>query len=456
MENWKRWFQPRILERGREYFDEGRVQTVEHSGDGYSAVVQGTEDYEVEILLEGDSIQEMFCNCRYAEDWNYCKHMAAVLFAVTAGKAVPKKRVSQNTRITPETLAARIPDDRLRPLLAELMSADEKLYREMLLQYGGAGPDECARTLRKTLTGIKKRYADRGGYINYHDVKGYTAEIADFIKRQAASLITQNAPFLAFQLGLEAVQEYDRCGVDDSEGWSAMVIEAMEHLREQVLSAADEESASKIFDLLAGSYRPDRFDGLVRDFVEETLFSYFQDETSERKKLALADQWIATLEKTAGDNYSSEFEIQGLLVRRYDIMKELSMPEEERNAFLERYLNFSAVRKLYVQHMLDTGRPEEAARLLEEGKSVNQDRPGLVADYSERLIDVYAQLGRRDRLLKELEYHVLTLGSGGLEMLNRLKMPAPRSSGSNTGSVTSPDGIAASWSLWNLRACGNG
>jgi len=36
-------------------------------------------------------------------------------------------------------------------------------------------------------------------------------------------------------------------------------------------------------------------------------------------------------------------------------------------------------------------------------------------------MDLYEQLGQRDKLLAELEYHVFTLSSGGMEMLNRLK-----------------------------------
>lgn len=82
MGSWKNWFQPHILERGRTYFDEGRVSALEHTEDGYTATVEGTEEYEVEILLDEDSIEDMICDCPYAENGNACKHMAAVLFAV--------------------------------------------------------------------------------------------------------------------------------------------------------------------------------------------------------------------------------------------------------------------------------------------------------------------------------------------------------------------------------------
>ncbi len=45
----------------------------------------------MEILLDGNSIEDMFCDCPYAEEGNYCKHMAAVLFAVDAGEPSMRK-----------------------------------------------------------------------------------------------------------------------------------------------------------------------------------------------------------------------------------------------------------------------------------------------------------------------------------------------------------------------------
>lgn len=91
MESWKNWFQPYILERGRTCFDEGRVSELERTEDGYTATVEGTEEYEVEVLLDGDSIEDMICDCPYAEDGNVCMHMAAVLFAAAAAESSKEK-----------------------------------------------------------------------------------------------------------------------------------------------------------------------------------------------------------------------------------------------------------------------------------------------------------------------------------------------------------------------------
>lgn len=46
----------------------------------------------------------MLCDCPYAEDGNACKHMAAVLFAVTAAEPSKKKDSEGENRLTPADL----------------------------------------------------------------------------------------------------------------------------------------------------------------------------------------------------------------------------------------------------------------------------------------------------------------------------------------------------------------
>jgi len=186
MNTWKNRFQPHILERGQDYYNEGRVSKLERTEDGYAAIVDGTGEYEVEILLDGDSIEDMTCDCPYAEDGNYCKHMAAVLFAVSASKPPMKKAPAE--RLTPDGLVEKIPDLQLRPLLTELVSADDKLYRALLLRYGESSLNECMEILKKELTSIGRRYAGRDGYIEYGYAGGFSEEIADYTQRQTKIL----------------------------------------------------------------------------------------------------------------------------------------------------------------------------------------------------------------------------------------------------------------------------
>ena len=405
MKPWKDWFQPHILERGRVYFEEGRVSELERTEDGYVAIVEGTEEYEVEILLEGDSIEDMLCDCPYAEDGNTCKHMAAVLFAVDAEPS-EKKAPTTKKRLTPAGLVEKIPDGQLRPLLTELISADEKLYRALLLRYGETTLDECMKTLKRELASI------------YRNSDDFECDIADFIQQQSQMLLGRGEPLPALRVGMDALREFASYEEEENCGY---VDNAMDVMLTDILCACKEDAASEVFDFLLKSAGSAGEHWMVREFAEQAIFSRFSGEAFDKKKLEFVDRQIANLEASDKQSYSIEYEMARLLTRRFDLMKKLSRPKEEMDGFLERYTNYSDIRKLRIRQALDDRKTDEAIRLLEEGKSADRDKRGLVAEYSEWLMDLYERQGRHDKLLAELEYHVFTLSFGGMEMLGRLK-----------------------------------
>ncbi len=275
MESWKNWFPSHILGRGLAYFDEGRVSDQERTEDGYTATVEGTEEYEVEILLDGDSIEDMICDYPYAEDGNACKHMAAVLFAAAAAESSKEKAPAKKECLTPNRLVEKVPDSQLRPLLTELISADEKFYRALLLRYGGASLDECIKTLRKELVSIGRQYADRDGCIDYYHGERFLEAIADHIRRQTATLLARNAPLLAFQTGMDVLRKYSDYSIDDSNGDCALIMDAMDNMCADVLAATDETIAETIFDILADCAKSDQEDWFVQDFASQMVFSHF-------------------------------------------------------------------------------------------------------------------------------------------------------------------------------------
>ena len=77
---WQRFFREHILDRGYDFFRDGAVNDLKKVGDVLTATVEGTFDYFVKISFNGELITNMSCSCPYAENGNYCKHMAAVLF----------------------------------------------------------------------------------------------------------------------------------------------------------------------------------------------------------------------------------------------------------------------------------------------------------------------------------------------------------------------------------------
>jgi len=91
--------------RGSSYYTAGRVRglKVDEELDRYTAKVIGTHTYDVEISVDKAGDVEMNCTCPAFEDNWCCKHIAAVLIAVSKQQALSARRPSQQIPQTPQT-----------------------------------------------------------------------------------------------------------------------------------------------------------------------------------------------------------------------------------------------------------------------------------------------------------------------------------------------------------------
>lgn len=93
---WDYLFSAQILERGKEYFQNGNVKKMTHRGATYQADVVGTRTYKVVVYLTDRVHPRLSCDCLYAEDGRLCKHMAAVLCAIEAEEDSAGKQTGEN------------------------------------------------------------------------------------------------------------------------------------------------------------------------------------------------------------------------------------------------------------------------------------------------------------------------------------------------------------------------
>lgn len=76
----------KILMRGEEYYESGAVSDLKETLPGeWTATVDGTSSYTVEISLEGNKVDSWYCDCPY--DGGICKHVVATLFAIRDDRA---------------------------------------------------------------------------------------------------------------------------------------------------------------------------------------------------------------------------------------------------------------------------------------------------------------------------------------------------------------------------------
>lgn len=81
LDNFENFVPYRILVRGEEYYEIGAVSKLEEDSPGeWTATVEGTENYSVEISMDGKEIESWYCDCPY--DGEICKHVVATLLAI--------------------------------------------------------------------------------------------------------------------------------------------------------------------------------------------------------------------------------------------------------------------------------------------------------------------------------------------------------------------------------------
>lgn len=252
---WKNEFTSLILMRGKKYFEEGHVQRIQQCGDTYIAAVTGTEEYEVEITVSEDGIEEMICTCPYTQRDN-CKHMAAVLFALESGNvAVEELPPPKQPPIVPHVpmeipwLEAidHLPEDVVRKELLKLADRDERLKNRLAVLYLGKLPEGQLQNWQADLQEIAAEYADRRGRICKDDVWDFMDELGNFLAAKLPLLCKVKAVMDAFYLTwivMETVLEWALDDPYDEMGY--LFVDCEEALR-KIYSMASETQREQMF-----------------------------------------------------------------------------------------------------------------------------------------------------------------------------------------------------------------
>ena len=166
---WKKVFSKNILERGREYYENGAVEIVSNYSDLIEAEVEGSDIYNVSIELRDGEIEGMECDCPYAKSGFLCKHMAATLFAA-------EQRPDAPTGSWEEALE-KLDETEMRTLLKKLAVKDRSI-REMIILSVRPGHYDPVHQ-RRVIKHIIDSYGD--GDFSEYDLM---SELSEYLKEQ--------------------------------------------------------------------------------------------------------------------------------------------------------------------------------------------------------------------------------------------------------------------------------
>ncbi|GGM14286.1 hypothetical protein GCM10010129_68070 [Streptomyces fumigatiscleroticus] len=228
----------RSFERGLGYLDAVTGMEVEEKA--VTAVVHGTDAYEVELSLGTDTGLSGRCDCPYGQEGNFCKHCVAVgLTVLRRAKEIPGQRAAARTRASAlDAWLKALSQEELRALVRELADEDRQLRRRLELRAAAARSD--LGTVRdRILALIDPRPFARYGYVEYADAPGYARQVeeaADALRALAAGERAAQAVGLAedaIRLLGEAYGE-----IDDSDGAVAQAAAAVAEVHLEACRAA--------------------------------------------------------------------------------------------------------------------------------------------------------------------------------------------------------------------------
>ena len=145
LDNFENFVPYKILVRGEEYYDTDAVSELEETSPGeWTATVEGTDDYNVEISMNGKEVESWYCDCPC--DGEICKHVVAALLAIRDNnKRVSRSAFSKMRIVTKEEEVVQ-PDVDIKQLLSFISPQEISTF---ISEYASTNPEFKAAFLKR-------------------------------------------------------------------------------------------------------------------------------------------------------------------------------------------------------------------------------------------------------------------------------------------------------------------
>jgi hypothetical protein len=431
LHNFESCVDKKIVARGYDYYENNYVTSVEETEKNvYVAEVEGSELYTVEVELNDQAeIVDSQCDCPY--DWGeYCKHQAAVFFALRDIRSNPGRNTSSNPgsnnpdgeavqqsvpkkRKTPDMkkiLSARTKDELVEFLLA-IADEYEEIKQRIELDFNEGNDEEEIRKSIMFMRTFIGNNSDRHGFVACGDtweaVKG-----ADLVLEKARSALTKNKTRHALELALCIIHEMMDLleGADDSDGVVGGEIEeslafVREMIGDQELSPIDKEW---IFQKLIEETAHRRYEGWT-DWRLDLLSSCAGLAGTPVLRNKLENHLISSIKNARGDSWSRNYFAERVNLIRYHMIEQYDGPKKARE-FIGQNLQYPEFRKMAIENAMKKKDYDAVIKLTLDGEEKDKDRHGLVDQWKKYRYKVFQLSGKLDDL-REIAMEFILDGS---------------------------------------------
>ncbi len=394
---WKRLFKPHILERGYQYYLEGNVGDMKIADDEINAEVYGSEDYQVEIWLGNNEVDEMYCTCAYAEGGENCKHMAAVMFEYDELKNSGKNTDKSNEAVADAVNNA--DEEIVRNFLTEILKKDAGLFARFRTMVSKNIGKEDIDLLKTEASRIVVSHI-RDGYIPYREAWDCCMELMEFVDENTAMLMDRGCLEGAFDLILHTFKVLEMGDVDDSDGVTSMVGNDCDEKLREIISKADIELNRRFYDKLM-TYFQEAEPEIFTEYIEEILFTAFTGEEFLIRNFRFAEEMLRDAESKE-DEFFSKYMAENWFERCVELMKAADVSRREIIDFCQQHIALSKARTRCIDEYCRMKAYPEAIELLKESIRLDKDYAGLVLEHKNRLKEIYRLTEDRDKYMETL------------------------------------------------------
>lgn len=395
IKDFDKYIEPKILSRGREYYNDGCIMSLEYDEDSdeWIAEISGSEDYTIIIKLsETGDILAASCDCPY-DFGMYCKHQAAVFYSLRKSwgetPAIPKEeeKASENkpAKIKFEDMLKKTEKDELISFLTEYASENRKFKSEFMLRFADKFMDKSdifsyARNLIKSsFTGLV-----HNGYIEYHDapkvVQG-AKKVLQIAEDEDNQVTAVSLCIIVLDEMLSAESNYN------SEGYCyGMAEQATELLDEIVASFIEDTDALKtIFALLTAHISNDKINGFFEFKID--ILEMFTPLCGIKYIREGVEKYIKIFETQAKLDYNKK----ALQELRYKIILEYD-GKKSANAFINNNLENDKFREIAVDSAIKKKDYDQALALCSDAEKQDKNYRGP-SKWRKLRYDIYETTG---------------------------------------------------------------
>ncbi|MBW6480929.1 MAG: SWIM zinc finger family protein [Bacteroidales bacterium] len=394
-----------ILKRGLQYFKKGHVHEPEEISPGeYAAIVEGTEDYTVQLTLKNGIITEHVCDCPY-DFGPVCKHVAAVILYLqqdelelnkkttrtkTSQSAIPAKRKTVAQQV--DELLEKATHDELKQFVREKASANAPFRNLFLSSFAQHNSNESKELYEKQVKSILKTASDRHGFIDWSAsriVGNAVDNLLESAQKQINNRNYKSAVFICTAV-MEKMTEALQYSDDSNGDIGGSVDAAYEMLYAIAQEQLSEEIRKLIIEYCFTSFDKQIYSGWDWHIGVLRLAAFLLKTEEETEHI------FRQIDKAQRSDYEKEA-AQSI---KYDILLK-TKGENAAEEYLEQNITNSNLRREAIQKALIKKNYDKAISLAKDGVNYDlKDKPGLAKEWYDWLLKIAQAQNDSERIIE--------------------------------------------------------